>query len=361
MSEDSVNPRSIEALVDEGHAALEAGDLDNVLSIAAELKSRRHSCCFELEARARWEKDEREQAIAVLEEGVAKAPGAAPLWHWLGCYRSDLGRCDAALEAFAREAEFEHPSPGANAYNVAVVYERMGRPRDALDLLDRLELPGPDAPSAAHFKELRARLLFEDGDTDGSVDAATRAIDLFIAGLDAAGASNAPPPDWSLAARAFAVRADGRLRRGDRDGATDDALRAIDIHPAQAPRRALDVLRRADARPAINARRLKLLLQGELPPSEEHGRRGFFVSAKVVADDDAEALEFARRFVREEARDGLTIEELTDEGAAEEAWKGVYWCSPLHVFDPAAREETDERSPERIPFGLAASPRRYCT
>jgi tetratricopeptide (TPR) repeat protein len=292
--------------------------------------------CFEVEARARWDRGEREQAIAVLEEGVAKAPGAAPLWHWLGCYRSDLGRFEGALEAFAREAEFELASPGANAYNVAVVYERMARPRDGLVLLDRVERPGPEAPSATHFAELRARLLFADGDIDGSIDAATRAIDLFVADLKAPDAGDdPPPPDWSVAARAFALRADRRLRLGDREGATEDALRAIDIHPARAPARALDVLRRADARPAEGARRLKLLLQGELPPIEGHGRRGFFVSVNVVADDAAEAVEFARRFVREEARDGLSI----DEGAAEEPWKGVYGCSPLHVFDPDAGEE----------------------
>jgi tetratricopeptide (TPR) repeat protein len=331
--------RAPEALTDAGYAALAEGHVDDALRIARELRGLRHSSCFELEARARWERGERDEAVTVLEEGVAKAPGAAPLWHWLGCYRSDLGRFEPALEAFAREAEFEGAPPAVNAYNVAVVYERMGRPREGLDLLDRIELPGPEAPSAAHFAELRARLLFQDGDVDGSIGAATEAVELFSAALAHDTGSADDGPDWSVAARALAVRAEARLRLSDHEGATEDALRAIDIGPAQAPRRALDVLRRVDARPAAGARRLNLLLQGELPPQQQVPRRGFFFTVDVVADDPAEGLEFARRFVPDEARDGLAIEEVTDKGAATEPWKGVYGCTGLVVFDPDAPDE----------------------
>src|SRR4051812_26314819 len=167
-----------ERLIDEGFGALAEGRLEDALTIADKLRSLRHSSHFEIEARARWERGEREQAVAVLEEGVAKVPKASPLWHWLGTYRSDLGRFDAALEALAKEAEFEHVPPSANAYNVAVVYERMGRFREALDLLDRVELPGDDGPSRAHFAEFRARLFFDLGEFGKSIDAATVAMDL---------------------------------------------------------------------------------------------------------------------------------------------------------------------------------------
>src|SRR5688572_19639826 len=125
MAEEPPPPdtRPTDDLMDAGYAALADGEYETALALAAELRRRRHSSNFEVEARARWAIGEREAALRLLEEGVATAPKRAPLWHWLACYRSDLGRYDAALEAFAKEAEFEHVSASSHAYNVAVVYE----------------------------------------------------------------------------------------------------------------------------------------------------------------------------------------------------------------------------------------------
>src|SRR5688572_19774352 len=119
-------------LMREGYAALQADEFDRALSIAAQLRRIRHSSGFEIEARARWAQSDYRGAIDVLEDGVTKAPGAGPLWHWLGCYRSDEGRYEAALEAFARESELESTGTSQNTYNIAIVYERMGRFTDAL-------------------------------------------------------------------------------------------------------------------------------------------------------------------------------------------------------------------------------------
>lgn len=318
-------------LMDEGFDALRDGRLDDALAVATKLRERRHSSSFEIEARSRWERGEREEAINVLEQGVARVPHASPLWHWLACYRSDVGRYDGALEAFAREAEFEEVSASGNAYNVAVVYERMGRPREGLDMLDRVE--APDDPSPARFAELRARLFFDTGELTRSIDAATEAIKRIE--------ESDGEPDWEVLTGAFAVRADAKLRSGDGAGALEDVAEAIDMGPSLAPWRALDVLRRIDARPAKGSREWTLLLEGALPEAENPAHRGFFVNMTVVADDAAEGLEFARRFVPDAARADLKISEVTDRGPATESWKGVYGCGPLHVFDPAAVEEDD--------------------
>jgi hypothetical protein len=212
-----------------------------------------------------------------------------------------------------------------------------------VDLLERIERPGDEGPSTAHFGELRARLLFELRETEESAAAATKAIDAFRASLNTAveaddAAEDERRRDWSVLARALAVRADARLQSGDRYGATEDAVEAIDLHPARAPRRALDVLRRANGQKSGSARRLTLILEGQLPEAE--GRyRAFFVNVQVVADDAGEGVEFAKRFVPDAARSTLTVAESTDEGPAEEDWKGVYSCSGLILFDPDAPEE----------------------
>ena len=331
------------SLMDCGYAALERDEHDEALALAAELRRRRHSSCFEIEARARWAMGERDAAVAVLEEGVEKAAKAWPLWHWLGTFRSNLGRYEAALEAFAREAEFEEVPPSASAYNIAVVYERMGRPGDALDVLDRIELPGNQGPEPAHFAELRARLLFGTGQYAAAIASASAALESFADEASADDASGRTP-DWQVLGRAYTVRADAKLRSGDAAGAMEDAAEAVELLRAQAPARALDVLRRAEGRRPPEGRRLKLLLEGELPADEGEGRRGFFVSVDVVASDATEGLQFARRFVPEPARPGLEVAEVEDLGPAGEELGGVYFCSGLAIFDPDAPGDENEAS-----------------
>lgn len=348
MSASRFEDRETQALMGDGYAALRENRIDDALAIAAELRRRRHSSNFEIEARARWARGEREAAVAVLEEGVNIAPKATPLWHWLGCYRSDLGRYEPALEAFTREAEFESVSPSTNAYNVAVVYERMDRPADALDLLDRIERPEPPGPSPAHFAELRARLLFDLGRFNDAIEASTQAVDRFgeQAEVHEGGSDDEEeqpePLEWDVLARAYAVRADARLALGDPVGAVEDATACIDLGPPHAPARALDVLRRAEGKTSSSSHRYVLLLEGEMPGDEEGERRGFFVSMHVVAGSAAEGLEYARRFVPDAARPGLSLAEADDKGAAPGELPGVYWCGLLHTFDPDAPQDDEE-------------------
>jgi tetratricopeptide (TPR) repeat protein len=243
MSEPA-DERSTDQLSDDGFAALTDERHDDALAIAAELRRRRFSACFELEARTRWEMGEREAAIAVLEDGVAKAAAAPPLWHWLGCYRSDFGRYEAALEAFEREGEFEVTSVSTNTYNVAIVYERMERPADGLEVLARLESPGDEGPSAEHFDELRARLLFDVGRFNECVETATRVIDALAAHAAEVDESDM---DYSLLSRAYAARAMANLRLGDAAAATEDAEQSIAAvgGGAQTPQWAMQALREA--------------------------------------------------------------------------------------------------------------------
>jgi hypothetical protein len=149
-----------------------------------------------------------------------------------------------------------------------------------------------------------------------------------------------------MMARAFAVRADAKLASGDAAGAIEDAESSIDMNPSEAPERAMTTLRQAEGQRSATARRLKLLVQGEMPDDGEQRRMGFFMSLDVVADDAAEALAFARRFVPEGARPSLDVEEVEDHGAADDRLKGAYWCGQPSWFDPDAPENDDE-APER--------------
>src|SRR5688500_17234823 len=174
MSQDAVDE-----LMKHGFAALREERFEDALAMARKLHEMCYSGGFELEARARWEMGEHDEAIAVLERGVKVAPGAAAVWHWLACYRSDLGDYAAALEAFEKEAEFEDVAASMTTYNIAVVHERMGQFEQAMEVLGRLERPDDEGPWPGDFAELRARLLLALGRGDEAIAVAGEAIEWF--------------------------------------------------------------------------------------------------------------------------------------------------------------------------------------
>lgn len=319
--DNEADERSTDQLSKDGFAALREERYDDALAIAAELRERRFSACFELEAHVRWEMGEREAAIAVLEEGVAKAAAAPPLWHWLGCYRSDFGRYEAALEAFEREAEFEGTSVSTNTYNVAIVYERMDRAAEAMEVLARLESPGEEGPTVEHFDELRARLLFDLNRFDDCVETATRAIDALAARAADDGESEI---DYLLLSRAYAVRAMAHLRLGDRDAAIEDAEDSIAASGggAQTPTRAMEALREAYGQKSQAAQLFDLILNVRFPTPQE-GSIGFLVRMQIIADDVDEAAYLARPFLPPDTRDVPPTGEIESSEPAPDEFKGV--------------------------------------
>src|SRR5690349_2822394 len=90
----------VRRLEGEAYDALERGEWDAAEAIAAKLLAMQWSGGFEIAALAAQGRGDLARAASVLEEGVEKVPSVGSLWHLLGVIRSDLGRFDAALEAF---------------------------------------------------------------------------------------------------------------------------------------------------------------------------------------------------------------------------------------------------------------------
>lgn len=352
MSEHDERPT--DDLMNDGLAALREERYDDALAVAAVLRERRFSGSFEIAARAHWANGEHDRAIEVLEDGVAKAPGAAPLWHWLACYRSDMGNYPAALDAFEKEAEFEHVAASLTTYNIAVVHERMEQYAQAIGVIDRLERPDDDGPSPGDFAELRARLLLALDRIDDAIVAADEAVEWFgrhsrsedDGDDDAEAHPDARRRDMTTRSRAYATRAAARSRLGERSAALEDVDLAI-IHGAGGgngiPSRVYDVLRDLDAATSPAAQLFRVLVKGLLVEDEEDDAPlGFYLPMQIIADDVAEALGYALRFVPEPSRPGAEIAEAEIIEPAADALKGVVFCGPFSTWDPIAADDAGE-------------------
>lgn len=114
------------ALFDKGLAELSRRNYARVLKIAAKLHKVRFSGAFELEARARYEMGDAQEATRVLEAGLRKYPRVYILASYLGEYQSNQGHFLLAIEAFDRARNGEQNADSFADLNIAICYGRMG-------------------------------------------------------------------------------------------------------------------------------------------------------------------------------------------------------------------------------------------
>src|SRR5688572_6082710 len=97
----------VQGLIDEAEDALIDGELDRAQRAGERLLDARHLRGFEVLARVHQQRGDLAAAIAVVEDGVAKAARAWPLRLLLGELRSENGDYEAALEAYDSAAAIE--------------------------------------------------------------------------------------------------------------------------------------------------------------------------------------------------------------------------------------------------------------
>lgn len=150
---------SIEQLWMTAQHALAAGDLDVAELAGRGLQAERHSASFEVLARVAMAREEHAEAVEILEQGVAVAPTAIPIWQLLGNTLSELGRQTEAWAAY--EQAIAH-APGAAPsirLNRAILQLRIEEPEAALRELDAC-VPGP---LSALFADARITALLDAG------------------------------------------------------------------------------------------------------------------------------------------------------------------------------------------------------
>lgn len=303
------------AMENEAYERLQEGELDAAEALGSQLVAMSWSGGFEVLARVAHARGQTDLAIATLEDAVVSVPTAWPLWLLLATLRSDAGRTDAALLAFA-EAVAKSEGEASVHYNRAVTYHRMGRPDSALDDLDRVLALAEPPPFAEDALGLALACL---GDLGRHEEAVGLAQSTF------AECAEQDPRRPRVAAELALVLA--------RANASEDAQRAaletaLDAGYGSAPLAAL--VRKLEPTNAPIAQRMRFVLQSDWPHA---GAAGFFQIFDVVGTDETAALALCRRFVHKELRQGARTESCEVVEAHTQLEPGVHAVSARIFYE----------------------------
>ncbi len=309
----------IQALIAEAEEALLEGKYDRAQKAAEQVVALRYSYGFELLARVHAHRDNLPRAIAVLQEGVAKAPRAWQLWIRLGEYRSDHGDFDAALAAYDAALGIDGVDADEVNINAAIAHDRAGRHEDALMRLH--EVRGTSDDAAISAARVRAEILLE-------LERAPAAAAAAKAGVARITEDSAPADVAPL----YAALAKAEWMLGNRDAAIDHAWEAVAMDTTDET--ALWLIREIESKYSPAAKYFRVIIHGR---DDAFDADGFWRKYDVVADSEEEALRFIRRVEPEHVRDSLRLDEAEIVDAAADQPKGVYWCTGYAFY-----RESDE-------------------
>src|SRR5262245_30524625 len=128
-------------LMQKGFSLLDEHRYEDALKIGRNLKKLRHSSAFEILALAYLRLEKLSKAIAVLEEGVAKAGRVWILWELLGNCYSDAGRYAKAETVYQKALQLQGCDHDVIRLNRAIAFSRGKKNAEAKNALRRVKSP----------------------------------------------------------------------------------------------------------------------------------------------------------------------------------------------------------------------------
>lgn len=325
----------VDELMNKGFDALSRGAWEEAETLGRILREeRRHTSGFEIEAMAKWELNERDEAIALLREGTGVAPSVTRLWHWLGSYLSDTGEYDAAIEAFERSSTCPGADVGLELFNLAIVHNRKGDAAAALEVIDREMAQAAELPPAEYWFDLRTSALLKLKRWDEAEEAAD-------AGLSILEQTEEPgEAEHELCGRLFFHKAEANWAGGTGDvaAAREYAVQSWRMYPRRPEPLAL--VREIDGLRSERAKEWRLNVFCEpSDASRAEGTAGYFLPAWAIADTAEEAMSFLAALEPEQLGTPVSIEEQESIRDAPGELKGLLGAGGRHAFGP---EDADE-------------------
>lgn len=312
---DGFRRKRAEKLADRGYELLAEEDFDKALDVAKEVQDLGFSAGFEIAALALAGQERLDQAVRVLEEGVATAPEAWLNWQLLGNYRSDLERYEEAEAAYESALACPDVDSSSVRLNQAILAHRRGDSPKALGLL--VDVTDPEL--ALRALAVRMRALEEVGEP-------SEAEQLGLAALESGREDLEDEALPSIAAHVARLRRDRGVPRQDVRAWVLQMMSRFHAHPDL-----LTLLREADDLHSESAQYYHLLVKGTLAQPSPNGQ-GFYVNAHVVADNPEEALRFVE-VIETETGARLEVDEAEVAQRSPQEPKGVYYLSGRVWFE----------------------------
>jgi len=319
--------RQITKLKQKAYGCLDAGRHAAALKLGRELKKLGEASAFEILALAYERSGKLPRAIAVLEEGVAKAADIWMLWELLGNFYSDAERYAEAEEAYQRALQLEGCDRDVVQLNRAIAFNRADKNAEAGSALRLVR-----SPSLRRWAEAcRIRVALALGDIKSARRRALRLARWRPTPLEQYLYDGGSGSDlWLACAQA--------LRSGQRHKglAMRLALRAVEAQSSNAA--ALALIRELGNRPGTSRGVFRLLIHGvwNAPLKSGEGPPGFYRILEVAAASEASAFRYAKAFFPSSVRQSLSVEAGRQIGSQRKPLEGVYYVSG-YTFHPQRR------------------------
>lgn len=327
IGESNVNTKNekIESLIEEAFEALDDADTEQAIKIGQQLKKLKHSSGFEILAMAYDADDREDEAIDVLEEGVAAFPKAWTLWQLLGNLYSNEDRHQDSQRCYQKALRCPDVDTDLIFINRSIAFSNDKQYVKALELVDQVTNEEHQPRAMSHRMTLLNLLeRHEEAVLFGEKALASNVWD------------EETTSDLATVHGEFASAVWKSSR--DRDRALHHAWLAIELNKSESA--AAWVIRDAAALKSPTARYMNVMITGRWhePIQDEDEAPGFFASFDVIAENETEALAFIRPFEPASVRDSLRIEECTQQESVPDAPKGVCEAYPGYILFPWEEE-----------------------
>jgi tetratricopeptide (TPR) repeat protein len=311
----------IESLIDEAFDAIEDYDIARALNIGRKLKKMRHASGFEILSLAYDADEKKDEAIDVLEEGVAAFPTAWNLWQLLGNLYSDEDRYQDSQRCYQKALQCPDVDTDLIFINSSIAYSNNKEYMKALELVEQVTSEEHQPRAMSH----RITLLNLLGRHEEAVLFGEKALESTV--WDEETISDLATIHGELASAIW------KFYR-NRDRALHHAWLAIELDKSESA--AAWVIRDIAAETSPKARHMTVIIRGQWhePLGEENEPPGFFANYEVVAETPEEALTFILPFEPQKVRGSLGIEECALREPAPGIPKGVYEAQGSYMMFP---------------------------
>jgi tetratricopeptide (TPR) repeat protein len=316
--------QNVAQLLTKAYDLLESGDINQAIVLGKQLIELKHARGFVVIALAYEQQGNINEAITVLKDGIAKVPGAWPLWELLGNIYSDQKQFPEAYSAYNKALSCPNVDKALINYNLSILLKREGKFDQALSICEAI-----DSMDLKTKKEaLKLSLLNELSKYDEVVELGNKIISNIFA------QEKISDDQFQDLARTYSEIGRAHwLGKYDKQLTWENAWRALEWDRGEPG--ALWLVREIISRKSPNSKWFSIIAKGKWHTAIEAGKPAplFRTSYEIVCDTKEDALQNVQDLEPVEVRSSITIESIEEKENCPDNQQGVYWRSGYSFSD----------------------------